>query len=120
MPRPGLEFAKSHFTQDGNDVAPIEADGADVENPRNGRIRAETNQVDGNTPKDTDPHSIERGPSPSVHYGPNIGEGEQAVTGEGEDGPTESLRGSEADELQDDKCADGVEDTTRLSQRVVE
>lgn len=52
VPWAWFEFAKYDFAEDWNAVAPVEADGADVEYTKNGNIRSESDQVDGNAPED--------------------------------------------------------------------
>lgn len=120
VPWARLEAVPEKFAHNGDHVGPVKRDGGDVEDTLNSGVATETDQVDGNAPEDGDPHSIQRGTSRCVHFAPNKGEGQEAITGEGEDGTAKSLGGSEADELQQDKGANGVNETSRFAETVVE
>lgn len=120
MPGTRLELAKEQLAQNGNAVAPIQGNSTDRENTRNSSVGAKTNQVDGNAEEDGHPHSVEGGSSPGSNLDPHIGEGQHAITGEGEDSATKRLHGSESHELDDNKTRNGEEHTTTLAQAVVE
>lgn len=120
MPRPGLEAAKDDLAEDGDAVAPVEGNGADVEDAQDSRVAAQADEVNGNTPEDGDPDCIERGTGAPVDLGPDVAKGEEAVARKGKDGAPKSLRGCEADELQDDEGADGEGDATCFAEDIVE
>ncbi len=52
MPRAALELAESKFADDGDAVAPVQRDSADVEDARDGGVGAEADEVDGDAPED--------------------------------------------------------------------
>ncbi|KAI7969112.1 hypothetical protein EIK77_006017 [Talaromyces pinophilus] len=106
-----LEAVPEEFAHDGDNVGPVKGDGGDVEDTQNSGVATETDQIDGNAPEDGEPDGVQGGTGRGVHLAPDIGEGQQAVTGEGKDGTGKSLGGGEADELQQDKGARGVDET---------
>jgi len=121
VPWAGSEvFGPHKLAANRNNVGPIQSDGADVEDTSNSSVGTKTNQVYSNAPEDGDPDCIDRGASTLVNLSPDLASWDQAITGEGEDGAAEGLGGGEADELEDDECADGVEDATGRAEGVVE
>jgi hypothetical protein len=56
-----LEAVPEEFAHDGDNVGPVEGDGGDVEDTRNSGVVTETDQVDGNAPKDGEPDSVQGG-----------------------------------------------------------
>ena len=120
MPWPWNEFPKDKLAEDGDAVRPIESDGADVEDTSNGCVGTETDQVDDDAPEDGDPDGIERSAGRGVDLSPHVGEWQETITGEGEDGSAEGLHGSEAHELDDEETGHGEEDPARFAEAVVE
>ncbi len=120
MPRTRLELAPDELAGNGDDIGPVERDGAHVENACDGNVGTEGDQVDGNAPEDADPNGVERGPCESVDLGPDVGKWDQAVAGEGKHRSSQSLGGSKANELEDDEGGYREEDPGTLAQRIVE
>ena len=120
VPRPGPELPKHHLAEDGDDVGPIQGDGADVEDTRDGGVRAQPDQIDSDAPERGDPDRVQGRTGDAVDLGPDVAEREETIAGEGEDGSGERLHGGEADEFEDDEAADGVEDPSRLAEGEVE
>ncbi len=61
VPRTTFELAERKFADDRDAVAPVQRDGADVEDTRDGRVGAETDEIDGDAPEDGDPDREDRG-----------------------------------------------------------
>ena len=80
MPRTRGELPEEQLAEDGDTVAPVEGDGADVEDAGNGGVRAKANQVDDDAPEDRDPHGIEGSSGLEADLGPDVGEWQQAIT----------------------------------------
>ena len=114
------EFAEEELAHDGDDVAPVQSDGAHVEDAGDSGVGAQADEIDGDAPEDGDPHGEQGGAGALVDAGPQAGCGDQLVPGESEDRSSEGLRGGEADELQDDEGADCVDDAARFAEGVVE
>lgn len=120
VPRTRLKLVEDKLARNGDDVAPVEGDGADVEDTGDGGVRAQADQVDGDAPEDREPHGVDRGASTAVDLGPEVRAWHEAVAGKGEDSASEGLGGGEADELQDNEGAEGVEDAACFSEGVEE
>lgn len=120
MPWPRSEFSKQKLAQNGDAVAPVQRNGADVENTGNSSIRAETNQVDGNAEEHGDPDSIQWRSGHGMDFCPNSGEGQETVTGECEDCSAKGLHGCEADELNNNQACNCEEDGASFAEAVVE
>lgn len=120
MPWSRDELSEDKLAENGYAIRPIESNGADVEDTGNSRVGAETDQVDDDAPEDRNPDSVKRSASLRVNLGPNAGEWQQAITGEGEDGSTKGLHGSEAHELDNEETAHSEEDSTGFAETVVE
>lgn len=119
MPRSWLKVAEDKLAEDGNTVAPIEGDGADVENPGNSGIGTKADKVDSDTPEYTDPNGEEWCVCKRGDSGPNMREWKKAVSGEREDCAAKGLHGGKADELDDDEARDCEEDSSTSAERVV-
>jgi hypothetical protein len=119
VPWSRLELAEDKLAEDGNAVRPIKGNSANVKNTGDSSIRTETDQVDGNAPEDGDPDCEKRSTSDWVDLLPDAGSWKETVAREGENGSSKRLHGCEAHELEDEESADGVEDSTRLSETVV-
>ena len=91
MPWPGDELSEGKLAENGDAIRPIESNGTDIEDTGNSRVGAETDQVDDDAPEDGDPDGVQRSAGQGVDLGPDVGEGQEAVTGEGEDGTAEGL-----------------------------
>lgn len=119
VPWTRFEFAKSHLAEDGDDIRPIKCDGAYIKHTRDGNIGPESDQIDGDAPEDTDPDCVQWSSSEAVDLGPDVREGNQAIAGIGKHGAAQRLRGSKADELQDDERRDREEDARAFPEGVV-
>lgn len=93
MPRPRSELPESEFAEYGDAVGPVEGDGADVEDAGDGGVGAQPDEVDDDAPEDGYPDCVEGSSGSGVYFGPDVGEGEEAVAGEGEDGAGKGLLG---------------------------
>ena len=119
VPGSRLEAAEHDLAEDGDAVRPVERDSRDVEHASDGRVRAEADEVDRNAPEDGDPDGEDGGAGALVDLGPVLRPGDELVAGEGEEGAGQRLGRGEADELQDDEGADGVEDAAGAAEGVV-
>jgi hypothetical protein len=61
MPGSGLKLPRYHLTEDGDDVAPVEGDGCDVEYARDCYVRTESDEVDGDAEDDGGPDGVDGG-----------------------------------------------------------
>jgi hypothetical protein len=114
------EFSEEKLAHDGDDVAPVQSDGAHIENAGDSGVGAQADEIDGDAPEDGDPHGEQGSAGAWVDAGPQAGCGDQLIPGESKDRSSEGLRGGEADELQDDKGTDCVDDAARFAEGVVE
>ena len=116
MPWTRLEFVPDDLASDRDDVGPVEGDSAYVENTCDRNVRAQGNEVDGDAPEDADPDCIQRCSRESVDLGPNFGEGNELVAGEGEHGSRQCLCCGPADELENEEGGNGEEETGAFAQ----
>ena len=112
MPWSRGEFSAEHLAQDGDHVTPIQSDGTDVEHTGNSSVRSETDQIDSDAEEDRNPDGVQRCSREGGDDGPDRGEREEAITGEGEYGSGESLHCCEAHELDDDESEDSESNAT--------
>jgi hypothetical protein len=80
VPRSWLELPKQEFAQNGNTIAPIKSDCANVEDSGNGSVRSQANQVNGDAEKDRDPYSVKRSACLGVDFGPDVVERNETIT----------------------------------------
>lgn len=116
MPRTLLELAEDELACDGDTVTPIKRNSADVEYTRDSSHGTKTNQVDDNTPENRDPDCEEGSAGLGADFRPDVGEGQETVTGEGKDGSAESLHGGEAYKLDDDEAEDSERDAAAAAE----
>jgi len=91
MPRAWLEFAKDHFADDRNTIAPVERNCTDVEDTGDGCVGSEPDQVNGNAPEDGDPDGVNRCSGSSVHDRPDTGAWDESIARERKKCTGESL-----------------------------
>jgi len=115
MPWPWLELIEHQLAQDRDDITPVQSNGANIEHSRDCCVGTKTDEIDDDAEEGRGPYCIKWSACPAVEFGPNVGEGNETITGEGEDGSAEGLHGCEADELDDDESRNCEEDTTTLS-----
>ena len=77
--RPSLELAVKHLTDDRNAIRPIESNGREVENCRNGRVRSQSDQVDQYTRYGEKPDGVNRRIGPLVDLVPDSRQGQHFV-----------------------------------------
>ena len=120
MPGPGLELAEEHLAQDGDAVRPVEGDGRQVEDGRDGGVGAQPDEVDERAADGEEPDGVEGRGGGLVHLVPHARQREHLVARVGPHGAGPGLDGGDADEVEDDERGDGEEDTARGADVVVE
>ena len=91
MPWARFEFAEHDFAEDGNAIAPVKCNGADVEDTSDGCVRSESDQVDGNAPEHRKPHGVNGSSSMPVDDGPDAGAWNESIARKRKDGTCERL-----------------------------
>lgn len=119
MPRPTLKLVKEKLAQNGDTVRPVQSNGAQVEDRRDGDIATQADEVDQDANERVQPHSQDRGVGFLPDLIPHLGAGEHLVAGEGPDGAAAGLQGRDADEVHDDEGGHGEEDGGALAHHVV-
>jgi len=118
MPWAWLELSEGHLADDWDNITPIKSNSADVEDTRDSGVRSETDQVDGNAEENTNPNGIKRSSGLRIDLDPDVGEWQEAISGESKDSSAQGLHSSEADEFDDDKSADREENTSGFTKTV--
>ena len=120
MPRTWLETATNELADDGDAVRPVQSNGTDVEDGRNGDVGTESDQVDGGAEDDRQPDGNDRGVGALVNDLPVLGSWEQTIAREGEDGTGQRLNGNHADGVDDEESAHSEDDGTLGTKVVLE
>lgn len=119
MPRPALKLVKEQLAQDGDTVRPVQSNGAQVEDSRDGDVAAQADEVDQDADERVEPHGQDGGVGALPDLVPHLGAGQHLVAGEGPDGAAACLEGCDADEVHDDEGGHCEEDGCALAHHVV-
>lgn len=119
VPRPALELVEEELAQDGDAVRPVQGDGAQVEDARDGDVAAQPDEVDHDADERVQPHGQDGGVGALPDLVPHARPGEHLVAGEGPDGAAAGLQGRDADKVHDDEGGHGEEDGCVLAHHVV-
>ena len=120
MPWSGLEAAAQELANDWNTVGPVKSDSANVEDGGDGNVRSKSDQVDSCAPEYGEPNSDDWSVGARVDDLPVLGARKETVAREGKDGTGKSLNGDDAERVENDESADGVDNSTVTSKIVVE
>lgn len=119
VPGPALELVEEELAQDGDAVGPVEGDGAQVEDGRDGDVAAEPDEVDEDADERVEPDGQDGGVGAAPDLEPDARPGQHLVAREGPDGAAAGLQGRDADKVHDDEGGHGEEDGCALAHHVV-
>lgn len=119
MPGPALELVEQELAQDGDAVRPVQGDGAQVEDGRDGDVAAQPDEVDEDADERVQPHGQDGGVGLAPDLVPHARAGKHLVAGEGPDGAAAGLQGRDAHEVHDDEGGHGEEYGPVLAHHVV-
>lgn len=120
MERPALEAMPKQLTEDWNTVRPVQRNSRKVEDRRDGRIRAQTNQIDEHTAEAEEPNRIQRGVRQRADFIPDMRAGQHLVAGKCPNGAGAGLDGGHGREVEDEEGGDGEEDAATFADDVIE
>lgn len=139
MPWARFEPSERHLADNRNAIAPVQGNGSGGEHTNDGCVGTETDQIDSDATKHTDPYRVEWRLRPGVDLDPDTGKGDEAISREGEQGAPKGLLGpprqlkfesrikaggthhaGKSHEFDDEKGANCIEDSSGLSEHVVE
>lgn len=119
VPGPALKLVEEELAQDGDAVRPVQGDGAQVKDARDGDVAAQPDEVDQDADESVQPHCQNRCVGPFPNLIPHLRPGKHFVTGEGPDGAAAGLQGRNADEIHNNEGGHGEEDGSVLAHHVV-
>ena len=120
MEGPSFEFPVFHFADDGDTVRPIQSNSRQVEDGRNGGVRAQTDQIDEHARDGEEPDRVNRGVGTLVDLVPDSRQGQHFVAGVRPDGAGAGLNGRHGREIEDEASGHGEEDASVPANDVVE
>lgn len=119
MPGPALELVEEELAKNGDAVRPVQGDGAQVEDSRDGDVASEADEVDQDADQGVEPHGQDGGVGAPPDLVPHARPGKHLVAGEGPYGAAAGLQGRDADKVHDDEGGHGEEDGRALAHHVV-
>lgn len=119
VPRATLKLIEEELAQDGDAVGPVECDGTQVEDSRDGDVAAQADEVDQDADQGIQPYSEHRSVRLAPDLVPDPAAGQHLVAGKGPDGARAGLQRSNANKVHNDEGGDGEEDGGTLAHDVV-
>ena len=118
--RPSLKLAVQQLTDDGNTIRPVESNGREVEDGRNGRVRSQSDQVDQYTRYGEKPDGVHRRIGPLVDLVPHSRQGQHFVASVSPYRSGTGLNGGHGCKVQNEASGYGKEDAAIPPDDIVE
>ena len=120
MKWPTLELAIKHLADDRDAVGPIQSDGGQIEDGRDGGVGSQTDQVDKDTGGNEEPDCVNWGIGLLVDLVPDSRQGKHFVAGVGPYCSSPGLDGCHGGEIENEAGGHGEEDASVPPNDVVE